>query len=75
MSSSHITESENSNDEKDNIQTKFNNKTVEELKKNFECYICLKNFKNPMISNCCSNITCLTCISRWIYKDPSCPNC
>lgn len=35
----------------------------------------MKNFKNPVISSCCSNITCLTCISKWIYREPSCPNC
>jgi len=45
---------------------------VQEL---FNCSICQDILNDPIGNNCCNNLFCKKCITKWININPSCPLC
>lgn len=50
-------------------------KSVEYLKENFKCGICLQLLLRPVECHYCTGSFCMYCISKWKEKNPTCPNC
>lgn len=50
------------------------NKRLKDLEKEY-CTICLNEYNNPCLLNCCNNIFCFDCISITINKTNNCPIC
>ena len=45
------------------------------IKDNVICPICLQDFDNQSISQCCNNSYCFTCINQWLTRNQTCPCC
>lgn len=39
------------------------------------CPICLQDFDNQSVTQCCKNSYCFTCINQWLKRNQSCPCC
>ena len=49
-------------------------KTKNELDE-FSCGICQELYRQPMVTNCCQQTYCKTCIEEWLRRRKTCPNC
>ena len=49
-------------------------KTENELDE-FTCGVCHDIFRQPMVTNCCQQTYCRTCIEEWLRRCNTCPNC
>lgn len=64
-----------SNDNLEQAQKKYEI-LYERLKSSDMCLICYDNMnKNRVISSCCQNTFCETCLSVWYQKNNTCPYC
>ena len=53
----------------------YNYSFVESLPKELSCVICMNVLQHPQMVNCCENLFCERCLTKWRSTHHSCPCC